>query len=201
MDGQLLTPPRRGRIAGAHVAALCSMLIIIPTVTIVTFLRLLRMERRLEGFAKEGPFEVQFVKLRPDARAPQRCSEQAVGYDVYAAEEVSVPPGGESSVDLGIALHTGHLDSHIYAQIHGRSGLAFRQQVQVFPGVIDPDSIGGIRVLLKNGGQTHFQVHPGDRIAQLVFLRYATAQLQEISKDCLKNTSRGTGAFGSTGIR
>ena len=82
-----------------------------------------------------------------------------------------------------------------------RSGLAARHGVTVLntPGTIDADYRGEIQVILVNFGAESFAVARGMRIAQLVIAPVQHAQLVEWNN--LDKTARGTGGFGSTGLK
>ena len=71
------------------------------------------------------------------------------------------------------------------------------------PGTIDSDYTGEIKVILINHGDKPFDVAKGDRIAQAVISTVTAKniiQLNKVSK-IEKDTERGTGGFGSTGLR
>ena len=86
------------------------------------------------------------------------------------------------------------------AQVRPRSGLALRNGITVLntPGTVDSDYRGEIGVILINHGRNTFTVKRGDRIAQLVFSAVCEAVLEEA--DDLKDSARGPGGFGHTGI-
>jgi dUTP pyrophosphatase len=65
------------------------------------------------------------------------------------------------------------------------------------PGTVDPDYRGELRILLQNGGTASVLIRRGDRIAQLVFSRFETPEVEET--EVLSETPRGEGGFGSTG--
>ena len=131
--------------------------------------------------------------LRNGARAPQRQSSGSAGYDLYACESNSVPPGGWALVDTGIAVA---VPRGTYGRVAPRSSLAVRG-VQVGAGVVDADYRGTVKVLLFNHGSTAMEVRDGDRIAQLVLERVRTPEVTVV--DSLDGTDRGSGGFGSTG--
>ena len=86
-------------------------------------------------------------------------------------------------------------------QIRPRSGLAAKSQVSVLntPGTIDADYRGEIKVILINLGSNTFTVKKGARIAQMVLSPVIKAKFKEVEN--LDETDRGSGGFGSTGIR
>ena len=80
-----------------------------------------------------------------------------------------------------------------------RSGLALRHGVTVLntPGLIDAGYRDELKVLLVNtDAEVDYEIHRGDRIAQLVVQRVEAARLAEV--DELDGVNRG-GGFGHTG--
>ena len=79
--------------------------------------------------------------------------------------------------------------------------MAAKNQISVLnsPGTIDADYRGEIKVILINLSNTTFVVERGARIAQMVLCPIVKAKFKEI--DNLDNTDRGTGGFGSTGLK
>ncbi|KAE9551525.1 hypothetical protein FO519_005272 [Halicephalobus sp. NKZ332] len=110
-------------------------------------------------------FKVPFVKLSEAARPPFRGSEFAAGADLHAAEACTIPVHGKRLVSTGLKVA---LPSGTYGRVAPRSGLAFKNQVDVGAGVVDEDYRGEVKVLLFNFGSADFEVKEGDRIAQLV---------------------------------
>jgi len=100
-------------------------------------------------------------------------------------------------VNTGIAIQ---IPTDCYARVAPRSGLTLKKGVDVGAGVVDSDYRDMIRVILFNHSDTEFSIQTGDRIAQLVFERIYTPEVQEVSYEVLTNTERGLGGFGSTGV-
>jgi dUTP pyrophosphatase len=143
--------------------------------------------------------EVFFRKLRPEATPPQRMTEHAAGYDLFACCEgpVTIRPGKLEAIPTGIALH---LPSDHEAQVRPRSGLALKHRIGVLnsPGTIDADYRGEVLVLLYNFGDEDFVVQPMARIAQLVVAHCETVRFVET--ETLEDTVRGAGGFGHTAM-
>jgi dUTP pyrophosphatase len=101
-------------------------------------------------------------------------------------------------VPTGIAIA---LPPGFEAQVRPRSGLARRHGVTCLnsPGTVDSDYRGEIAVVLVNLGQEPFAVSRGDRIAQLVVAPVARASWRCV--ETLDETGRGSGGFGSSGIK
>ncbi|CAN5642876.1 dUTP diphosphatase [soil metagenome] len=85
------------------------------------------------------------------------------------------------------------------AQVRPRSGLAIKQGLTCLntPGTIDADYRGEIKVILINLGQDIQTIHPGDRIAQMVFQQVQQVQWQLVTE--IQSSERGAGGFGHTG--
>jgi dUTP diphosphatase len=140
---------------------------------------------------------LRFRRLSEAARPPAQAHEGDAGYDLHAAESVTIGPGERASVGTGIAVAIP--DGHAGLVIP-RSGLAARHGISVVnaPGLIDACYRGEVRVLLLNTDRAQaFEVAAGDRIAQLVLVSVETEQLEEVGE--LDETARGAGGFGSTG--
>src|SRR5665811_1369103 len=134
--------------------------------------------------------------LRAGATLPRRAHSDDAGADLYAAEEVVIPPGERREVATGIALA---LPRGYAGFVQPRSGLAFKHGIMVVnsPGLIDAGYRGEVRVSLYNSGSDRFLVNVGERIAQLVVQRVEEPAFVRSAE--LADTSRGEGGFGSSG--
>lgn len=135
---------------------------------------------------------------------PKYMTALAAGLDLPAAEFGVLPPGASLVVDTGIKLadllkeELGWTFTDgkniLEAQVRSRSGLAARHGIVALLGTIDLDYKDSIKVILFNHSKEKFDIHPGDRIAQLVFAWvYRSTHL-------LTSTER-TGGLGSTGTK
>ncbi len=129
---------------------------------------------------------------------PARATAGAAGADLVAAEETTIAPGSVHAVATGIALA---IPEGYEGQVRPRSGLALKHGVTVLnaPGTIDADYRGEVKVILVNHGREPFRIARGDRIAQLVVAPVSASRFERV--DVLSDTARGTGGFGSTGIK
>jgi dUTP pyrophosphatase len=127
---------------------------------------------------------------------PRYASEDAVGLDVTAAEDLTLEPGQRHAVATGFAIE---IPRGYEVQVRPRSGLAMKNGITCLntPGTIDSDYRGEVKVILINLGQEPFEVCRGERIAQLVPAPVLRADFVEASE--LSGTERGAGGFGSTG--
>jgi len=142
---------------------------------------------------------VRFRRLdsNPDLPLPSRATSHAAGYDIRSAEpDFALAAGEIRLVATGLVME---LPVGVECQVRPRSGLALRHGITMpnSPGTIDPDYRGEVRVILQNTGLESVDIARGERIAQLVFARFASPDIVEAPE--LSATSRGEGGFGSTG--
>jgi dUTP pyrophosphatase len=140
---------------------------------------------------------LRFKRLSAEARAPEQAHDGDAGYDLYASEAALLGPGQRASVGTGIAVA---IPEGCAGLVLPRSGLARRHGIGLAnaPGLIDSGYRGELRVLLLNTDRSEeFQVDVGDRIAQLLLVRYESGPIEEVAE--LDATARGEGGFGSTG--
>jgi dUTP pyrophosphatase len=135
-----------------------------------------------------------------DLPAPAAVSASSAGSDLRAAVEapVTLEPGGRLLVPTGLVVE---IPPGWEGQVRPRSGLAAEHGVTVLnaPGTIDADYRGEVAVLLVNLGSRPLVLSRGDRIAQLVLAPVASVSWLEAAE--LTDSARGTGGFGSTGVR
>ena len=141
-----------------------------------------------------GILKVQ--KLNNNAALPKRSTDGAAGYNLCASQDCTIPAGGKGLVHTGLSIS---FPAGLYARIAPRSGLALKRFIDVGAGVVDADYRGEVGVVLFNHGDQDFQVKMGDRIAQLILEKIDTPPVEEVQ--CLDDIVRGTGGFGSTGVK
>lgn len=136
----------------------------------------------------------------PALLPPLRATPLAAGYDLCANfsdnEAFTLAPFARALVPTGFSMA---LPEGYEAQIRPRSGLAYKHGVTIAnaPGTIDADYRGEVKVLLINLGEEPFEIHHGERIAQMVIAPVTSAEFEIV--DTLDITVRGAGGFGSTG--
>ena len=141
--------------------------------------------------------EIPVVRLDSELALPSYAHPGDAGLDLLAREDAVVPAaGGRVLVPTGIALA---LPLGYAGFVLPRSGLAFKHGVSVVnsPGLIDCAYRGEIKVVLLNTDPSNdYQVHRGDRIAQLVVQKVEEVVWNEVS--ALEGDDRG-GGFGHSG--
>ena len=171
--------------------------------------------------------KVYFVKTTLDAIIPKRTNPTDAGMDLYAAEDVVVPPNaGRRMVSTGlkIGISPDQVQERIYegiiddkewgqqqdyyyddfvwqAEVRPRSGLAWKKGVTVMntPGTVDNGYRGDLKVIVVNHGDEPFEIKKGDRIAQLLITKSFLLDVEEV-EEFPDETNRGEGGFGSTGV-
>ena len=85
-------------------------------------------------------------------------------------------------------------------QVRARSGLSAKKGLTLVNGIgtIDSDYTGEILVSMINLSNEPQEIHKGDRIAQLVIVPIIQALFIPVKN--LKDTERGEGGFGHTGV-
>ena len=129
---------------------------------------------------------------------PRKAHEDDAAFDLRSRVDVAIPSGKIVLVPTGVFME---LPVGYEAQVRPRSGLALKHGITVLntPGTIDAGYRGEVGVILINVGPADFTISRGDRIAQMVVQELADVQLVAVEK--LSETNRGTGGFGSTGVK
>jgi dUTP pyrophosphatase len=144
--------------------------------------------------------KILIKRLSDNISLPKYETEGSSGMDLTANvnKVIEIQPGKSEIIPTGLALS---IPKNYEIQIRPRSGLAAKNQISVLntPGTIDEDYRGEIKVILINLGEKKFIIEKGLRIAQMVLCPIIKAELEEV--DELNETKRGSGGFGSTGIK
>jgi dUTP pyrophosphatase len=147
--------------------------------------------------AVADPLEIQVVQLDPGLPLPGYARPGDAGLDLAARVDVTLAPsGGRGLVPTGVAIA---LPLGYAGFVQPRSGLALRHGVTLLntPGLIDCGYRDELKVLMVNlDPEEPFEIHRGDRIAQLVV--QAVAQVTWVPVEELPPSERG-GGFGHTG--
>ena len=133
-------------------------------------------------------------KLDDEAIVPTKANHNDAGFDLYSVIDTVIDPDSREVVKTGIsmAIPEGHA-----GLIWPRSGMAVKQGVDVFAGVVDSGYRGEVMVCLYNSSSSPVEISKGDRIAQMLIQPVPLVRIAEVSN--LDDTSRGGGGFGSSG--
>jgi dUTP pyrophosphatase len=136
--------------------------------------------------------------LTSTAKAPTVAHPgEDLGYDIYAAETLTVPSRGQAVVPTGIAIEcTSPKDEKMGALLRDKSSMASRR-LALTGGVIDAGYRGEVRVLMENLGDAPAIIHAGEKIANLIPYPVLTGEVRVVED--LSDSSRKAGGFGSSG--
>lgn len=133
---------------------------------------------------------------------PRYETAAAAGADLRAqlvqGEKLIIKRGERVLVPTGMLMEIPH---GYELQIRPRSGLSFKTGLMVLnsPGTIDSDYRGEVKIILGNLGDKDEVIMHGDRIAQAVLAPVVQANYEAVAE--LSETERGSGGFGSTGVK
>jgi dUTP pyrophosphatase len=141
--------------------------------------------------------QIKIKRLHPEAHLPEYAHgpREDAGMDIKSIEVALLEPGVPKALATGLALE---IPAGYEVQIRPRSGLALKHAITLpnAPATIDPGYRGELKVILLNLGKAPYEIHAGDRIAQLVVARYEAVEWEE---SALAESQRGAGGFGSSG--
>ena len=148
--------------------------------------------------------KIKFKKLDNFVNAnislPEYKTDGSAGMDVRACikEKIVVKQGSTVMIPLGFAMHIE--DKNIAAIIIPRSGLGSKNGIVLgnLVGLIDSDYQGELMVPLWNRSNKDFDIKPGDRIAQMVFIPLVLAEFEIVNS--FEQSERGIKGFGSSGV-
>ena len=141
--------------------------------------------------------EIPVLSLDDNIELPEYAYPGDAGVDLRSSIDVVLEPGERVTIPCGVAIA---LPRGYAGLVLPRSGLAAKHGISIVnaPGLIDSGYRGEICAILVNLDRSEaFEVHRGDRIAQLVVVAVPKASL--VSVALLDDTERGSGGFGSSG--
>ena len=130
---------------------------------------------------------------------PHYATDGSAGLDMRACIDapMTVAPGETVLVPTGLAIHIG--DPALAAVLLPRSGLGHKHGLVLgnLTGLIDSDYQGQVFISCWNRSASAYEVQPGERIAQMVFVPVEQVQFDVV--DEFDSSDRGEGGFGSSG--
>ncbi len=130
---------------------------------------------------------------------PAYATSGSAGLDLRACLDttLTIAPGETTLVPTGLAIHIG--DDNLAAVILPRSGLGHNHGIVLgnLVGLIDSDYQGQLMISVWNRGKAAFNIEPGERIAQMVFVPVVRVEFNMVSD--FSQSERGTGGFGHSG--
>ncbi len=139
-------------------------------------------------------------RLGKEFPLPEYATSGSAGVDICACldESLCLEPGATFLIPCGFALHIG--DAGLAAMLLPRSGLGHKHGIVLgnLTGLIDSDYQGQVFVSCWNRSRQAFEINPGDRVAQMVFVPIVQAGFEIV--DEFEQSQRGAGGFGHTGV-
>lgn len=132
---------------------------------------------------------------------PERASSGAAGFDLKASldgfPDIVIPPGERRLIKTNLCVE---IPKGMYGRIAPRSGLAYKNGIDVLAGVCDSDYRGEVGVILQNlDGRESYTVKTGDRVAQMIIEYCVVPNIIIRASGDTSHTERNEGGFGSTG--
>jgi len=134
-------------------------------------------------------------KVVPHAILPSKAHAGDLGYDLYAADQVTLFAGETKLIPTGIAAQ---FPEGYGGLIRDRSSVATKRFLFNVAGVIDNGYTGEIKVALYNSTDGFQTIYRGDKIAQMVLIPTVDFSVEEVM-DITSADGRGDNGFGSTG--
>jgi dUTP pyrophosphatase len=142
--------------------------------------------------------KIELKKLHPGAILPRIATTGSAGADLSVCLDapLTIKPGERVILPLGFAAavppgYAGLICAR--SSLSAIHGIALANGV----GVVDSDYRGEWRVALINHSDKAYEIHHGDRVAQVLLIPAEAAEFAEAAE--LDDTERGGGGYGSTG--
>jgi len=130
---------------------------------------------------------------------PHYATDGSAGLDMRACIDgsLTVAPGETELIPTGLAIHIG--DPGLAAVLLPRSGLGHKHGLVLgnLTGLIDSDYQGQVFISCWNRSSKAYDVQPGERIAQMVFVPVEQVRFEIV--DEFDDSARGAGGFGHSG--
>lgn len=144
--------------------------------------------------------KIKIKKVREGEWIPKQMTEEAVGFDVCAAEDVAIFNVRASDtadlIPLGFAME---IPRGYHAKLFLRSSIGKNTKLRLAngTGIIDSDYRGEVMLLVENLSRERIRIAKGTRIAQMIIEKNVDVHFEEATE--LTATKRGKGGLGSTG--
>lgn len=145
--------------------------------------------------------KIQIKKIR-DVKTPSRGTPESAGLDFYIPKDyidsqMLLMPGQSVFIPSGIKVRI----PKGYALVaFEKSGVAVKQGLTVGAKVVDSDYDGEVHLHLVNTSYSRIYIQPEQKITQFILLPIELADVEEVTEFEERESQRGEGGFGSTGI-
>ena len=142
---------------------------------------------------------IQYYSDNPEFTVPTNAYGDDAGYDLYAAETITILP--RSCEGVNCAFHMA-IPQGYYGKVFSRSGFVKHHLITVEGGVIDSGYRGEIYVFVFNHGKDLYTFNTGAKVAQIVFMKKEKVEFIRVDRlNKLGLTKRGRSGFGSSDLK
>ena len=141
------------------------------------------------------------IKLVRDVKTPSRGTTKSAGIDFFIPndfEKISLFPGDSILIPSGVKVQV----PEGYALIaFNKSGIATKSRLAVGASVVDEDYEGELHLHVYNTSQNKVtQIEPGMKLTQFILIPVNYQNVEIVHEFEERQSERGSGGFGSTGI-
>ena len=136
------------------------------------------------------PFIVQNTK-----NSPKKFYSNSAGYDLFVSKTFYVKAWSRATIETDLQLM---IPKGYFGFIAGRSGVAKKNGLIIFNGIIDSGFNGKICLIVFNFSNENFLVEEGSRISQLILLNHFNVQFIRSIENEFPESDRGLKGFGSS---
>jgi dUTP pyrophosphatase len=142
------------------------------------------------------------IKKVRDVKTPSRGTPDSAGIDFflpkdYIQEPKILRPGESVLIPSGIKANVP--DGYGLVAMN-KSGVATKQGLIYGAQLVDPDYTGEIHIHVFNVSNQQQTIQPEQKIMQFVLIPINFENIELVDELPEKNTERGSGGFGSTGV-
>ncbi|MEK6902294.1 MAG: dUTP diphosphatase [archaeon] len=140
--------------------------------------------------------EMRIKKLHPDAILPKYALPGDAAMDLYSNEHRVVQPDERVAISTGIAFA---LPKDHVGLVWDKSGPPLKTGMHTLAGVVDETYRGELKIVVINHGKEPVIIEKGQKVAQFLIQPIVHPEIKEVTE--LDETIRGSGGFGSTGLK
>ncbi len=142
------------------------------------------------------------IKKVRDVKTPSRGTPDSAGIDFflpkdYIQEPKTLQPGESVLIPSGIKANVP--DGYGLVAMN-KSGVSTKQGLIYGAQLVDPDYTGEIHIHVFNVSNQSQTIQPEQKIMQFVLIPINFENVELVDELPEKNTERGSGGFGSTGV-
>ena len=147
---------------------------------------------------------MKITKIR-DVKTPLRGTTGSAGIDFFVPNDFpkdlcTVQPNERFFIPSGIKANVP--DGYALIAMN-KSGVALKKGLLVGACVVDSDYQGEIHLHLVNTSYKAVTIEPGEKLTQFLLIPVDHCEIEEVPLGLLfdEDTQRGSGGFGSTGVK